>query len=175
MEWRIEAIPRGGPTINCSLFLRSKHVMCRAFFLSLFIVAGPLLLTGCGVPQSEVERIVRTGIEDKMHTKVTSLNLTKESDTKYTGTATVSSGDKFDIQATVEGKMVRWTALPDRAGTEKQFKEIISKQLGGQVQSMELTKGSDGTYTGTATLATGQKLKLRSHVKGEKLMFEAKP
>jgi hypothetical protein len=215
--------------------------MYRKLLLLPFVAAFPIMLSGCGASQAEIEKTVREGMEEKLHTKVTSLTMSKTSDTKYNGTAVATNGTTYDVTATIDGKMVRWEAvpnqasmekmvtqlvqerlkisvktltltkgpgntfhgtaesttgakldiagtppvggmgeyqwkiIPDQAGTEKEFRQLIARNWKQGIQSIVVKKQADGMYTGTGTLADGQKLKLRTFWRDNKLMYEAKP
>jgi hypothetical protein len=124
-------------------------------FLSSFCVA--VTISGCGPSQSEVERVVKSGIEEKMHIKVKSLTLTKGEGGKYTGSAESTAGEKYDVTATVSGTQVKWEAQTSQADLEKKIREHMETELGSKVKSLSLTRQPGGGYTGTAEVTTGQK------------------
>jgi hypothetical protein len=135
------------------------------------------LLSGCGPTKGQVETEVKKGLEEKMGKKVSSLSLTETGKGNYEGTATLDGGDTFELLVKVEGNTIRWKALPDKAGAEKEFRHLIeSKTPGIKVLSVtDLSRDAEGNYTGKARLSNGTTVNLKGHWEGDTYMLEAKP
>ena len=150
--------------------------MYRKWFQILLLPALALFLTGCGASQADIERDVKKGIEEKLHVKVSSLTLHKDSPDKYTGTAVLTNGENYEVQVDIKaGGMMEWRAQPDQAGIEKQMKKLIEDTYHTPIQSIQLVKAKDGNYTGEATLASGQRLTLTATWEGFQMMLRAVP
>lgn len=131
---------------------------------------------GCGPSQATIERSIRDEMKKSMNVEISAINLAKQPDGGYTGTATASNGDAYDVHVNAaQGNRTEWKAVPSQAMLEKQVSTEIAKQVGSPVQSMALTKTGFGSYTGTATLANGQKMDVRTFLDGKQVRFEATP
>jgi uncharacterized protein with FMN-binding domain len=57
---------------------------------------------------AEVTKVTREGLEQKLKTKVTELNLSKVADNKYEGTAETENKKKLKVKAEVDGMAIKW-------------------------------------------------------------------
>jgi hypothetical protein len=149
------------------MFRKSCHL--------LFVMAVALSLPGCGVRKGEVETEVKKGIEEKLHVKIKSINLNQGTGDTYTGTAETTTGDVYEVTATVKGRMIEWKAQVNQAGVEKELRKVLEDHYHSPVQSISLTKGAGGNYTGEATLNNGTKLRVTVNWEGALLKWEAVP
>ena len=140
-----------------------------ALFLALFA-------SGCGVSQADIEKSVREGMKTKLSVDVASIDLKKQENGSYLGTATAQTGDVYDV-VTVPPKdnKVEWNAIPGQAMVEKTVRTGLETQLSTKVKSLQLTKSAPGTYSGPAELESGSKVMVKTHLEGAQLMWEAKP
>jgi hypothetical protein len=149
--------------------------MYRTCFHALILAAVPLTLVGCGPSKGEMEKEAKKMIEEQLHVKVKSLTLNKESGNKYSGTAEATNGDKFDVYVTVSGRKYEIKAQPDEASVKQQFQKLIEEKIRFKVTSINLVRQADHSYTGEATLANGQKLKLTAQWEGNQFRLKAQP
>jgi hypothetical protein len=146
--------------------------MVRFALLSALLAA----CAGCGPSKSAIESSIRDEMKKSMNVEVSAIDLTKQPDGGYTGTATTTAGDAYDVQVSpTQGNRTEWKAVPGQAMLEKQVSTEIAKQVGSQVKSFALNKTGFGTYTGTATLANGQRMDVRTMLDGKQIRFEATP
>jgi hypothetical protein len=147
--------------------------MSRALSLA---ALGLLLLAGCGPSKSAIEASIRDEMKKSMNVDIATIDLAKQPDGGYTGTAVAANGDAYDVQVQpAQGNRAEWKALPSLPVLEKQIKMQIGAQVGSQVQSLTLTKNGFGSYTGTAVLANGQRMNVRTFLEGRQIRFEATP
>lgn len=62
--------------------------------------------------QAMIDRIVRQGIEQQLHSKVAALQLTKGGGGLYSGTATLETGGRVAVKTRMQGNQVLWEAEP---------------------------------------------------------------
>jgi uncharacterized protein with FMN-binding domain len=136
-----------------------------------------VLFAGCGPSQSTIERSIRDEMKKSMNVEIGAINITKQADGGYTGTASATNGDVYDVLVNpAQGNRTEWKAYPGQAMLEKLFRTEIAKSSGAQPTALTLTKGgSVGVYTGTATMPNGQRLSLRTFLQGNQVMIEALP
>lgn len=135
-----------------------------------------VLFAGCGPSQATIERSIRDEMKKGLNVEVSALNLTKQADGGYTGTATAPNGDAYDVQVKPpQAGGTEWKAVPSQAMLEKQIKQQIASQVGAEVKSLALTKSAFGVYTGPAVLANGQRMDVRTFMDGMQVRFEATP
>lgn len=143
--------------------------MCR---LVLFAALG-FLVVGCAPSEREVEQVIREGLKVDHDVDVATINLTKQPDGGYLGTATATNGDTYDV--TVEppkGGRVRWRAAASQAMVERFVRERIEERYFIGVKTLELKKQSNGTYTGTAELVDDSKIQISVTTTGQKLHWQ---
>ena len=134
-----------------------------------------LLVAGCAPDQRSVEKAVAEGIKSKLQIDIASFELKKREDGGYDGTATAQNGDVYEVttQPVKEGK-VEWQAIPGQAMVEKTVRDGIEKQLGAQVQKLQLTREALGSFTGPAELSNGKTMTIKTRIEGGQLFWEAK-
>lgn len=135
-----------------------------------------VLFAGCAPSKSAIESSIREEMKNSMGVQVSAIDLTKMPDGSYTGTATAATGDVYEVQVNApQGGRTEWKAVPSKSMLEKQISQQIASQVGTQVTSVTLTKTGFGVYTGTAVLANGQRMSLRTFLEGKQIRFEALP
>jgi uncharacterized protein with FMN-binding domain len=136
-----------------------------------------LLLAGCGPSKSAIEGSIRDEMKKTMGVEIATVGITKLPDGGYSGTATATNGDVYDVLVNpTQGNRTEWKAYPGQAMLENMFRKEIAKGAGVEPNTLALTKGgSAGVYTGTATLPNGQRLSLRTFLQGNQVMIEALP
>jgi hypothetical protein len=144
-----------------------------------FIRVGCLLFlfaVGCTPSQSDVEKSIRDEMKSGLGVMVQSLDVKKQSDGSYLGTATTENGDVYDV-TTLPPKngTVEWKAVPGQAMVEKMVREGLEKQLGSPVKTMTLTKNGPGTYSGPAELQNASKVNVTTKMEGTMFLWEALP
>src|SRR5262249_10847761 len=87
---------RGRATVSVRPRPRGSHpveecVMLRRVVLLLPVVVFALLVSGCAPSQGEVERSIREEMKSKMGVVITSIELKKQADGSYVGTATAQN------------------------------------------------------------------------------------
>jgi hypothetical protein len=133
-------------------------------------------ISGCAPSQSELEKSIKEGMKSQLNVEVSSLNLTKQSDGSYVGTASCTNGDVYDITTTAPDKgKIEWKAKPGQAAIERRVREGMEEKLGGKVKSLTLTKSSDEGYTGVGEMTTGLKYDIKVEAVGTQLRWEAVP
>jgi hypothetical protein len=142
----------------------------------LLVLPALLALCGCGPRQGDVERSIRDEMKTKLGVVISSLDLKKQGDGSYAGTATAQNGDVYEVTTQPpRGNKIEWKAIPGQAMVEKMVREGIEKQMSTKVLTLRLTKSGPGSYSGTADLATGAKVTVTTRVEGAQILWEAKP
>jgi hypothetical protein len=143
--------------------------------LAVLIALLATLVSGCGPSQANIEKSIRETMKSQQGVNITSIDLKKQADGTYVGTATAENGDVYDVTTSPAGnKGIEWKALPGQAMVEKRVREGLEQQL-GKVKSLQLTKHGPGTYEGPAELTTGAKVIVTTRMAGNQIMWEAKP
>lgn len=134
------------------------------------------LLAGCGPSKNDLDKSIKAEMKSSMNVEITSTNLTKQSDGGYTGTATATNGDIYDV--TVEppkSGRTEWKAIPSQSMVEKMMREGIETQVKVKVKALSLTKQGPGTFTGTADLENGLKMNVSTNMEGRSMRWKAEP
>jgi hypothetical protein len=143
--------------------------------LAIPVVLFAVLIAGCGPSQANIEKSIRETMKSQQGVTITSIDLRKQADGTYVGTATADNGDVYDVNTLAsKNSMVEWKALPGPAMVEKRLREGLEQQL-GKIKSLQLTKHAPGSYEGSAELTTGAKLIVTTRMNGNQIMWEAKP
>lgn len=139
-------------------------------------VALALLVSGCSPSQNDIEKSIRDGMKTNLGVRVSSLDLKKQADGSYAGTAVAQNNEVYDVTTTpVKDNKVEWKAIPGQATVERKVREGLEQQLSTKVKTLQITKIGPGNYTGSAELATGAKVNIKTHMEGQQLMWEAQP
>jgi hypothetical protein len=134
------------------------------------------LVSGCGPGQRDIEKSIRTEMKSKMGVNMTSIDLKKQADGSFLGTATAENGDVYDVTTgPPKGNKIEWKALPGPAMVERVVRGGMEQQLSGKVKTLQLTKNGPGNYTGPAELTDGRKVVVTTRMEGMNLVWEAKP
>lgn len=141
---------------------------------ALSVVAAALfLLAGCGPSRADIEHSIRDEMKNGMNVEITKIDLAKQPDGGYTGTATATTGDVYDVEVQApKGNRSEWKALPTPAVLEKQLAKNLGAKLGDQLKSVHVNKIGGGLYAATVILASGERLEMRSKMVGNQVMFE---
>lgn len=141
----------------------------------LFALLAPT--AGCGPSKAAIESSIREEMKKSMAVDISAIVLTKLPDGGYTGTATATNGDQYDLEVSApSGNRAEWKAFPGQATLEKQIRKQVATQTGMDPTSVALTKGgSVGVFTGAATLPNGQRLSVRTYLQGNQVMSELLP
>jgi|GEM_PF-6656821 len=145
--------------------------MCR--LIPFAAISLGFLVVGCAPSEREVEQVIREGLKVDQDVDVVTVNLTKQPDGGYLGTATATNGDTYDV--TVEppkGGRVRWRAAASQAMVERFVRERIEERYFSKVKALDLKKQGNGTYTGTAELEDGNRIQISATTTGQKLRWE---
>jgi hypothetical protein len=133
-------------------------------------------LVGCAPSKGDIDKSIKEEMKTSLGLDITSTDLTKKADGGYTGTATAANGDVYDVEVepSKSGK-AEWKAVPSKPTVEKMVREMIDNQIKIKVKSLDLSKQGFGSYTGTATLENGQKMKVTGTMEGKNLNLKADP
>jgi hypothetical protein len=135
-----------------------------------------ILVAGCAPSQADVERSIRNEMKSTLDVVIASIDLQKQGDGVYLGTATAENGDVYDVTTTpTKDNKVEWNAIPGQATVERLVRAGLETQLASKVTSLQLTKRGPGDYTGPAELASGVKVIVSTRMEGPQLLWEAKP
>jgi hypothetical protein len=127
--------------------------------LILLVIVGAGLYFMFRGPASEIEKIVRDGLKEKTGQEVQSVEVKEVRKHTYAGTAVFANGEVWDVDATVNGKQVRWRATPPKSVIEQKVRDyIVSLKLA--VKSVSIARGADGKYSGTAEAVTGERFRV---------------
>jgi hypothetical protein len=124
----------------------------RAAFAALLCLTA---LSGCARPGPvDAERSVRDGMKAQMGIDVAAVNVTRQPDGSFAGTATAANGDVYNVRASVSGDgwSVLQVVLADET-IERMIRDHLATNM--QVAATEVKKQSDGGFTGTATATNG--------------------
>jgi hypothetical protein len=150
--------------------------MLRRIVSVLPIALTVFLVSGCSPSQAEVEQSIRDEMKSSLGVAITSLDLKKQNDGSFLGTATAQNGDVYDVTTSKpSGDKIEWKAVPGQAMVETVVRAGIQEQLSATVKTMQLTKKGPGEYTGPAELSNGAKVTVTTHMDGTQLKWEAKP
>ena len=134
------------------------------------------LLSGCAPGKSDIEKSIKDEMKSSLGVEVVSVNLTKQSDGSYTGTATAVNGDVYDVACDPpKGGKAEWRAFPSQAMLERDMRKDLEEKAKGKVKSLTLTKQGPGTFTGTAVFEDGSKAKVSTTVEGKQVMSKYEP
>jgi hypothetical protein len=150
--------------------------MLNRFVLLVPIVLLSLLVWGCSPSQRDVENSIRDEMKSALRVNITSLDLKKQGDGSYVGTATAENGDVYDVTTSPpSNNKIEWKAVPGQAMVEKLVRAGLKEQLSAEVKSLQLTKNGPGSYTGPPELSTGSKVIVTTRMEGVNLRWEARP
>jgi uncharacterized protein with FMN-binding domain len=138
------------------------------------ILCGLVFVAGCAPSQKAIEDSIREEMKKSLAVEITTINLQKQADGSYIGTANAANGDTYDVTtAAPKGNRTEWKAIPGQNMCERILREGIQQQLNQKVTSFNLTKQSPGTYSGTADTESGMKLKVSTTMQGTQLSWTA--
>lgn len=138
------------------------------------MVCGLVFVAGCAPSQKAIENSIREEMKKSLNVEITTINLQKQADGSYIGTANAANGDSYEVTtAAPKGGRTEWKAIPSQAMCEKLLREGIKQQLGLDVSKFDITKQSPGTYSGTADVQGGGKLKVSTTMQGTQLSWKA--
>jgi len=150
--------------------------MLHRFVLLVPIVLLSLFVWGCSPSQRDVENSIREEMKSSLGVNITSLDLKKQGDGSYVGTATAANGDVYDVTTSPpSNNKIEWKAIPGQAMVERLVRAGLKEQLSANVKSLQLTKNGPGSYTGPAELETGSKVIVTTRMEGVNLRWEARP
>jgi uncharacterized protein with FMN-binding domain len=127
------------------------------------------------VSQGTVERMLRDHLKNNLKMEVAKMELTKEPDGNYSGTATATNGETIEVRADPKPEGIALNAVVAQPTVERLVREDVEKRTMVKVKSLNLTRQGPGTYTGTLDLANGEKLNVSTRMEGGKLLWEYKP
>lgn len=128
--------------------------MCR--FTALALLVCLIGLASCTPSPFDVEQSVRGEMQTKMGIELSALDLAKQPDGSYTGTATVVNGDVYEVAVDPPGSgRIKWRAVATQATIERMLRDHLEGNLHLNVKTMEVKKQPDGSYAGTATATNG--------------------
>jgi hypothetical protein len=134
------------------------------------------LVWGCSPSQGDIEKSIRDGMKSQLGVATTSIDLTKQADGAYLGTATAENGDVYEVTATPpKDYKIEWKAFPGQVMVEQRLREGLEQQLSSKVKTLQLTKHGPGSYSGPAELTSGVRVIVSTRMAGAQLMWEAKP
>lgn len=135
-----------------------------------------VLAAGCAPSKGDIEKSVRDELKTSLGVDIAAIDLAKQPDGSYAGTATAANGDVYDVTTKPpKGGRIEWKALPSHAMVERLVREMMEKELPVKVALVKLTKESSGAYSGTAELANGEMLSVTARWEGTNLHAEWKP
>jgi hypothetical protein len=135
-----------------------------------------LPISGCAPSQSDVERSIRDEMKSKKGLNITSIDLKKQDDGSFVGTATAENGDVYDVTTKPpKGSQIEWNAVPGPAMVDRIVKAGLEQQLMTKVKTLQLTKNQPGHYTGRAELANGSQVTVTTHMQGADFVWKADP
>jgi hypothetical protein len=134
------------------------------------------LAAGCAPTQRDVERSIRDEMKSSLNVEITRIDLTRQSDGSYTGTATASNGYVYEVMTEApRSRRTPWKAVLAQVTVERLVREDLEAKLHSKVKTLALTRESFGLYTGTAELENGQKVKIATRMEGNGLRLEYEP
>ena len=150
--------------------------MLSRFVLLVPIILLSLLVSGCSPGQGEIEKSIRDEMKSQLNVVITSLDLKKQSDGSYTGSATAQNGDVYEVTTSPpKNNKIEWKAIPGQAMVERIVREGLEQRLSAKVTTLQLTRNGPGIYTGPAELATGSKVIVTTRMEGTQFLWEHKP
>jgi hypothetical protein len=112
-------------------------------------------------PQSREE------MKTKLNVNIASIDLKKQSDGGYIGTATADNGDVYDVTVTPpQGSRIEWKAFASQATLEKDFRTQIENWEKLKVKTLNLIKQEAANYTGMAVFENDAELGLEAAMEG---------
>jgi hypothetical protein len=142
-----------------------------AYIVSVCLVAP--LVSGCSPGQRAVEQSIVQEMKSGRGVEITAINLTKQGDGSYTGTATAANGDTYEVVTEPpKGGQIRWEAIPDQTMIERHVRSEMDAKLPAKVVALSLTRKGKGVYEGTAELANGFKYNVSTKMEGTNLHWE---
>ena len=137
----------------------------------------------CAPSQADLEKSIRDEMKSKNNVNITSVNLTKNADGSYTGTAVGENGDVYDIttKAPENGK-IEWQAKDSQSTHDKKalgevtrvVREGMEEQHKTKVTALSLSKVSDNKFEGKAETETGGKFAIKAELEGAQIKWEWK-
>jgi hypothetical protein len=150
--------------------------MVRRFVLLVSTLLLAFLASGCGPGKSDIEKSIRSEMKTSLGVDITTVQLNKQSDGSFVGTATAQNGDVYDVTTLPpKGNKCEWKALPGLPMVERRVREGLEQQLKVKVKSIQLTKNGPDSFAGSAELSTGVKMTVKTRMEGLQMLFEAKP
>jgi hypothetical protein len=130
-------------------------------FLVTVLALSFLYAAGCNRDKANIENSIREGMKSQLNIEITSIDISKQSDGTYSGTATASNGDVYEITTEPpKDNQVMWKATPSQSVVERRVSETLESELKIKVKKLTLTKKGSGEYEGKAELESGAKLKV---------------
>lgn len=150
--------------------------MLRSIAICVPIFAMTLLSGGCAPSQEAIEKSIRDEMKSTMKVEVKSIDIKKQEDGSYIGTATAENGDTYDIttEKPDQGK-IAWKATPSKTTLERMMSEIVTNQLNLKVKSLNLDKKEGLNYSGMAESQEGLKFTLTADWDGKQYNLKATP
>jgi hypothetical protein len=132
------------------------------------------LVGGCAPSQAEIEKSIRDEMKSSMQLEIKSIDIKKQDDGSYLGTATAENGDTYDVttEKPDQGK-IAWKATPSKTTLERMMGDIVTNQLKLKVKTLRLDKKVGLNYSGQAETHEGVKVTLTADWDGKQYNLKA--
>lgn len=127
--------------------------------------------------RATMERRIRDHFKAACNLDATAVTLRELFHRGFEGTATVANGDVYDVTIDPPSRSGRseFHIVYGRPTVERMIRTGINEKNASKVKTLALEKRSPGHYAGTAVLADGAKLKVRTWADDKNFSWEAKP
>jgi hypothetical protein len=106
-------------------------------------------------PLARAESDLRKDMETKLNKKVRSLQLTRQEDGRFSGTAELESGEQFDVREGDENSPELLRYEWNQATVEKWIKQVAQERYNDTLRTLSVTRQGPTRYTGKATGTSG--------------------
>jgi hypothetical protein len=150
--------------------------MYRPFSFVVPVALVCALAAGCAPSKGDIEKSIREEMKTSLNVDVAAVNLTKQPDGSYVGTATAANGDVYDVTTNPpQGARIEWKAIPSQAMVERDVRAGVESHYQVKVKTLSLTKKGPGTYNGTVEFENGTKMSVSTSMEGKQLVWKTEP
>lgn len=144
-----------------------------------------LFAAGCAPNnQSDLEKSIREEMKSKLDVTITAVELKKQDDGTYAGTATADNGDVYDVTTKPPGGgAIQWHAVLSPASADKRRlaeverfgREWIEQEFKTTVKSLAMTKKDENRYEGVAETERWMRLNVVAEIEDGQVKWRAAP
>lgn len=142
------------------------------------------LPVACAPSQADIEKSIRDEMKSKNNVTITTIDLTKNADGTYTGTAIAENGDVYDVTTKLpERGKIEWQAVESQSTRDKKMivevhrvvREGMEEQYKTKVKVLNMQKAEGNKYEGKAETEIGLKYSVKAEVEGVQIKWESVP